>query len=170
MKAVPQVVFVVDTTRESIVIREARQLGIPVVGIIDSNSDPDDVDFGIPGNDDAIRSVNLITEVIAEAVLAGQNRGTVSEAEIMAGLADELAGGAVLADAGAGVAEAGVAGTAGAGVAEVAASVATEALPAVAIGTPAAVADSAAEGVVAVAAEPQVSEPAAEAEVTEGEA
>jgi small subunit ribosomal protein S2 len=93
MKAIPQVVFVVDTTRESIVIREARQLGIPVVGIIDSNSDPDDVDFGIPGNDDAIRSVNLITEVIAEAVLAGQNRGTVSEAEIMAGIETELAGG-----------------------------------------------------------------------------
>ena len=87
MKAIPQVVFIVDTTRESIAIREARQLGIPVVGIIDSNSDPDDVDFGIPGNDDAIRAVNLITEVIAEAVLAGQNRGTVSEAEIMGEIA-----------------------------------------------------------------------------------
>ena len=85
MKAIPQVVFVVDTIRESIVIREARQLGISVVGIIDTNSDPDDVDYGIPGNDDAIRSVNLITEVIAEAVLAGLNRGTVSEAEMLVG-------------------------------------------------------------------------------------
>ena len=81
MKSVPQAVFVVDTLREGIAIREARQLGIPVVGIIDSNSDPDDTDYGIPGNDDAIRSVNLITEVIAEAVLAGNNKNFVDEQE-----------------------------------------------------------------------------------------
>ena len=85
MKTVPQVIFVVDTMRENIAIREARRLGIPVVGIIDTNSDPDDVDYGIPGNDDAIRSVNLITEVIAEAVLSGLNRGAVSEEDILAG-------------------------------------------------------------------------------------
>ncbi|MCL2136298.1 MAG: 30S ribosomal protein S2 [Coriobacteriia bacterium] len=83
MKAIPQLIFIVDTMRETIAIREARQLGIPVVGIIDTNSDPDDVDYGIPGNDDAIRSVNLITEVIAEAVLTGAKRGSVSEAEIL---------------------------------------------------------------------------------------
>jgi small subunit ribosomal protein S2 len=83
MKAVPQVIFVVDTLRESIAIREARRLGIPVVGIIDTNSDPDDVEYGIPGNDDAIRSVNLITEVIAEAVISGAQRGSVSEEEIV---------------------------------------------------------------------------------------
>jgi len=83
MKSIPQVLFVVDTMRETIAIHEARRLGIPVVGIIDTNSDPDDVDYGIPGNDDAIRSVNLITEVIAEAVIAGQNRGAVSVEEIV---------------------------------------------------------------------------------------
>ena len=82
MKSVPQAIFVVDTQREAIAISEAKRLGIPVVGIIDTNSDPDDVDYGIPGNDDAIRSVNLITEVIAEAVLSGMTRGSVSEEEI----------------------------------------------------------------------------------------
>jgi small subunit ribosomal protein S2 len=86
MKAVPQAIFVVDTHREDIAIREARRLGIPVLGIIDTNSDPDDVDFGIPGNDDAIRSVNLITEVISEAVLAGANKNQVVE-EAMLGSA-----------------------------------------------------------------------------------
>lgn len=85
MKTVPQALFVVDTMREIIAIREARRLGIPVIGILDTNSDPDDVAYGIPGNDDAIRSVNLITEVIAEAVLAGQNKDSVSEAEMIDG-------------------------------------------------------------------------------------
>jgi len=84
MKSIPQALFVVDTPHENIAIREARRLGIPVVGILDTNSDPDDVDFGIPGNDDAIRSVNLITEVITEAVLVGAKQGTVTEAEISA--------------------------------------------------------------------------------------
>ena len=90
MKAVPQAIFVVDTMREVIAIREARRLGIPVVGIIDTNSDPDDVDYGIPGNDDAIRSVNLITEVIAEAVLAGTHQGGISEADILGGDAEAV--------------------------------------------------------------------------------
>ena len=85
MKNVPQAIFVVDTHREMIAIREARRLGIPVVGIIDTNSDPDDVDFGIPGNDDAIRSVNLITEVIAAAVLAGKDKTQISESEMAGG-------------------------------------------------------------------------------------
>jgi small subunit ribosomal protein S2 len=84
MNAVPQAIFVVDTHRENIAIREARRLGIPVIGIIDTNSDPDDVDFGIPGNDDAIRSVALLTEVIAEAVLTGSNQTSVSESEMTA--------------------------------------------------------------------------------------
>ncbi|MCL1879324.1 MAG: 30S ribosomal protein S2 [Actinomycetia bacterium] len=85
MKGVPQAIFVVDTHREMIAIREARRLGIPVVGIIDTNSDPDDVDYGVPGNDDAIRSVNIITEVIAEAVIAGTDKAQFSEAEMIGG-------------------------------------------------------------------------------------
>ena len=61
----------VDTVREEIAIREARRLHIPVIGMLDTNSDPDVVDFGIPANDDAIRSIDLITTLMADAVVAG---------------------------------------------------------------------------------------------------
>ena len=71
MKKKPACVFIVDTTREDIAVREARKLGIPIVGTIDTNSNPDVIDYGIPINDDAIRSVELVVEFIAEAVLAG---------------------------------------------------------------------------------------------------
>ncbi len=71
MKKVPDAIFVIDTNREQIAIHEAHRLNIPVVGTLDTNCDPDDVDFGIPANDDAIRSVSLLTEFVADAVLAG---------------------------------------------------------------------------------------------------
>ncbi len=71
MKKKPDAVFVVDSTREEIAVREAVKLGIPIVGTIDTNSDPDVIDYGIPINDDAIRSVELVVEFVAEAVLAG---------------------------------------------------------------------------------------------------
>ncbi|MEG0376487.1 MAG: 30S ribosomal protein S2 [Raoultibacter sp.] len=71
MKRVPDAIFVIDTNREVIAIHEARRLDIPVVGTLDTNCDPDDVDFGIPANDDAIRSVSLLAEFIADAVIAG---------------------------------------------------------------------------------------------------
>ena len=71
MTGAPQALFVVDTVREEIAIREARRLHIPVIGMLDTNSDPDVVDFGIPANDDAIRSINLITTLMADAVVAG---------------------------------------------------------------------------------------------------
>ncbi len=71
MKRVPDAIFVIDTNREGIAIHEARRLSIPVVGTLDTNCDPDDVDFGIPANDDAIRSVNLLADFIADAVIAG---------------------------------------------------------------------------------------------------
>ena len=71
MKALPAALFVVDTKREEIAIREANRLHIPVVGLLDTNCDPDDVDFGIPANDDAIRSVRLLAEFVADAVIAG---------------------------------------------------------------------------------------------------
>mgnify|MGYP002602999100 CR=1 FL=1 len=71
MKRVPDAVFVIDTNREAIAIHESRRLDIPVVGTLDTNCDPDDVDFGIPANDDAIRSVRLLADFIADAVIAG---------------------------------------------------------------------------------------------------
>ena len=71
MKKVPDAVFVIDTCREQIAIREAKRLDIPVVGTLDTNCDPDDVDFGIPANDDAIRSVRMLADFIADAVIAG---------------------------------------------------------------------------------------------------
>ncbi|OHW62787.1 30S ribosomal protein S2 [Andreesenia angusta] len=72
MKGVPQVMFVVDPRKEKIAVREAKILGIPVVGVVDTNCDPDEVDLVIPGNDDAIRAVKLLTETIANAVLEGK--------------------------------------------------------------------------------------------------
>jgi small subunit ribosomal protein S2 len=71
MSKVPSAVWVVDTNKEHIAVGEARKLGIPVVAILDSNCDPDVVDFPIPGNDDAIRAVALLTRVIADAVADG---------------------------------------------------------------------------------------------------
>ncbi len=80
MKKLPDVMFVVDPTKEKIAIREARKLGIPVVAIVDTNCDPDEVDLVIPGNDDAIRAVKLITGAMSNAVLEGK-QGVQDEAE-----------------------------------------------------------------------------------------
>ncbi|MDO4412986.1 30S ribosomal protein S2 [Cutibacterium sp.] len=71
MPKVPQAVWVVDTKKEHLAIDEARKLKIPVVAILDTNCDPDEVDYPIPGNDDAIRSVSLLTRIIADAVAEG---------------------------------------------------------------------------------------------------
>jgi small subunit ribosomal protein S2 len=71
MSKVPSAVWVVDTKKEHIAVGEARKLGIPVVSILDTNCDPDEVDFPIPGNDDAIRSAALLTKVIARAAADG---------------------------------------------------------------------------------------------------
>ena len=72
MKRVPNAMYVVDSKKELIAVREARKLGIPVIGIVDTNCDPDDVDYIIPGNDDAIRAVKLISMTMANAVLEGK--------------------------------------------------------------------------------------------------
>ncbi|MGI6147973.1 MAG: 30S ribosomal protein S2 [Limnochordia bacterium] len=72
MKSLPGAVFVVDPRKERIAVSEARKLGIPIVAIVDTNCDPDEVDYIIPGNDDAIRAVKLLTGVIADAVIEGQ--------------------------------------------------------------------------------------------------
>ena len=83
MKRTPDAIFVIDTNRETIAIHEARRLNVPVLGTLDTNCDPDDVDFGIPANDDAIRSVRLLADFIADAVIAGTG-APVTAAEIAA--------------------------------------------------------------------------------------
>ena len=72
MNRLPDVVFVVDTKHEQIAVDEARKLKIPVVGVVDTNCDPDEVDYVIPGNDDALRSIRLFAAGVADAVLAGR--------------------------------------------------------------------------------------------------
>jgi small subunit ribosomal protein S2 len=69
----PDAVFILDTKKEEIAVREAKKLGIPIVAVLDTNSDPDDADYGIPGNDDAIRSGALLTRIIADAVIEGRS-------------------------------------------------------------------------------------------------
>ena len=72
MSGLPDVLFVVDVDHERIAVTEANKLGIPVIGIVDTNSDPDGVDYVIPGNDDAIRAIKLYVTAVADAVLAGK--------------------------------------------------------------------------------------------------
>ena len=83
MKKTPDVVFVIDTNKEAIAIQEAKKLGIPVVGTLDTNCDPDDVEFGIPANDDAIRTVKLLAEFVAHAVTTAMG-APVTAAEMQA--------------------------------------------------------------------------------------
>lgn len=71
MGGLPDLIFVIDTNKESIAIKEARKLGIPVVAVVDTNCDPDDADFAFPGNDDAARAISLYCNLIADAVLDG---------------------------------------------------------------------------------------------------
>ena len=68
----PEAIFILDTKKEEIAVREARKLGIPIVAVLDTNCDPDDVDYAIPGNDDAIRSGALFARIIADAAIEGR--------------------------------------------------------------------------------------------------
>jgi small subunit ribosomal protein S2 len=86
MARLPDALFVVDTRKEKIAVDEARKLKIPVIGVVDTNCDPDEVDYVIPGNDDALRAIRLFTSRVADAVLSG--RGMRESAH-----ADEAAGG-----------------------------------------------------------------------------
>ena len=81
MSRLPDAVFIVDTKKEQIAVDEARKLKIPVIGIVDTNCDPDEVDFVIPGNDDALRSIRLFASRIADAVLAGRDMKQSVDAE-----------------------------------------------------------------------------------------
>ena len=79
MDELPGALFIVDTRKEQSAVREARKLGIPIVGIVDTNCDPDEIDYVIPGNDDAIRAVRLLTSKIADAVLEAKQGEQVEE-------------------------------------------------------------------------------------------
>ena len=104
MAKVPSAIWVVDTKKETIAVAEAKKLGIPVIAILDTNCDPDEVDYKIPGNDDAIRSVELLTRVIADAVADGlKARSSVAaakaaEAKSADAKTQEVAAGEPLAD------------------------------------------------------------------------
>ena len=88
MSKVPSALWIVDTNKEHIAVSEAQKLNIPVVAILDTNCDPDVVDYPIPGNDDAIRSANLLTSIISSAVEAGRQ----ARAERQEAAAKEAAG------------------------------------------------------------------------------
>jgi small subunit ribosomal protein S2 len=76
MKRQPDAIFIVDLRKEQLAVREARRLGMPVIAVVDTNSDPDEADYIIPGNDDAIRSCDLIVRVLADGIAAGQQKAT----------------------------------------------------------------------------------------------
>jgi len=79
MRGHPDAVFIIDLRKEQLAVREARRLGIPIVGLVDTNADPDEADYVIPGNDDAMRSCSLIARVIADGIADGKAQATVAE-------------------------------------------------------------------------------------------
>ncbi len=90
MKSLPDAVFVIDTRNEAIAVREARKLKIPVIGVVDTNCDPDMVDYVIPGNDDALRAIKLFTGRVADAILAGRGIRESRESEPAAKTAEAV--------------------------------------------------------------------------------
>jgi small subunit ribosomal protein S2 len=93
MPGLPDVLFVIDSNKESIAVKEARRLGIPVVAIVDTNCDPDEVDYVIPGNDDALRAIRLFASKIAEAVIEGRTLATEQEFAAVRGRRQASTGG-----------------------------------------------------------------------------
>ena len=91
MSRLPDAVFVVDTKKEKIAVDEARKLKIPVIGIVDTNCDPDEVDFVIPGNDDALRALRLFASRIADAVIGGRDMKQSVDAEAAREAAEDAA-------------------------------------------------------------------------------
>ena len=82
MEEIPGVIFLVDPKKEHIAVLEAKKLGIPVIGLVDTNCNPEEVDYAIPGNDDAIRAVKLITDVMANAVIEGKQGESFEDTEV----------------------------------------------------------------------------------------
>ena len=74
MKQLPSLLFVVDTKKEQLAIKEATKLGIPIVGVVDTNADPTEVTYPIPANDDAIRAVKLLCSIVSKAILDGRGK------------------------------------------------------------------------------------------------
>ena len=91
MTEIPGVMFVVDPNKEKIAILEARKLGIPVIGLVDTNCNPEEVDYAIPGNDDAIRAVKLITDVMANAIIEGKQGESFETEEVVEEVSEEPA-------------------------------------------------------------------------------
>ena len=89
MDTLPDAVFIVDPRKEHIAVLEAKKLGIPVIAIVDTNCDPDDADYIIPGNDDAIRAIKLISSVLADAVIEGKQGEQLTEAVAEATAAED---------------------------------------------------------------------------------
>jgi len=89
MDKLPKAIFAIDSKKEEIAVKEARLLGIPVVALVDTNSNPDIVDYVIPGNDDAIRSIKLVASIIADSVLEGRQAFAAGEARIKAEAEEE---------------------------------------------------------------------------------
>ena len=79
MHGLPQAVFIVDPKREEIAVKEARKLKIPIVGLVDTNCDPDLIDYPIPGNDDALKAIKIVTSLIGESIKEGRKEYSVSE-------------------------------------------------------------------------------------------
>ncbi len=86
MKEVPGIVFIIDTRKEAIAVAEARRMGIPIVAVVDTNCNPEGIDFPIPGNDDAIRAITLFTQIIANAVVEADNEAGL---QVIDSLSDE---------------------------------------------------------------------------------
>ena len=99
MKRLPDALFVIDTKKEEIAVKEANRLGIPVIGVVDTNCDPDGIDHVIPGNDDALRAVRLFASRIADAIVEGQQLAQQKEAEEQAVAAERAAVAGVTAEA-----------------------------------------------------------------------
>ena len=91
MTSIPGALFVVDVGKESIAVAEAKRVGIPIVALVDTDCDPSDIDYPIPGNDDAIRSIRLVTSRIADAIIDGRNQKESLEAELSEGSSDVTA-------------------------------------------------------------------------------
>ena len=134
MRSIPDAVFVLDLNKEEIAVREAKRLNLTVLGLVDTNCDPDDADLVIPGNDDAIRSCSLIVRVIAQAIADGQAKLTLAEARAKIKADEEAAAAARAAEAAAAEAAEAEA-KAEAAAAEKAAAEAADAAPAEAANT-----------------------------------
>jgi len=91
MEKIPGVIFLVDPKKEHIAVLEAKKLGIPVIGLVDTNCNPEEVDYAIPGNDDAIRAVKLITDVMANAIIEGKQGERFETEEVVEEVSEEPA-------------------------------------------------------------------------------